>query len=80
MGASTGVAAIGAYAGSATAGAAIDKLLALIPDPDTLSSSGAMANPNAGAGNLDEMSAIAATHLRVELTAMKAVVGLFEAP
>ena len=80
MGATTGIAAIGAYAGSTTAGAAIDKLIALIPDPDTLGSSGAMANPNAGAGMLDEMSAVAAAQLRVELTAMKAVVNLFEAP
>lgn len=76
MGATTGIAPIGAYAGSATAGAAIDKLIALIPDPDTTSTSGAQA----GGGNLDEMSAGAAAQLRVELTAMKAVVNLFEAP
>jgi hypothetical protein len=79
MGALTGIKAIGAYTGSATAGAAIDKLLALIPDPDlnNATSSGAMANPNAGAGNLDEMSPIAAAHLRVELLAIKDEVGAF---
>lgn len=72
----TGIAAVGDYAGVTTAGAGIDKLIALIPDPDSTSTSGAQA----GGGNLDEMSPIAAAHLRVELAALKAVVNLFNAP
>lgn len=75
MTALTGIAAIGDY-DQATAGAAIDILIALIPDPDSTSISGAQA----GGGNLDEMSAIAAAHLRVELTAMKSFITLFDAP
>lgn len=76
MSALNGIAPIGAYAGSATAGAAIDKLIALIPNPDTTSRAGAQG----GGGFLDEMSPAAAVQLRVELAAMKAVVNLFEAP
>lgn len=72
----TGIAAVGDYSGVTTAGAGIDLLLARIPDPDSTSTSGAQA----GGGNLDEMSPIAAAHLRVELTALKAVVNLFNAP
>lgn len=71
-----GIEPIADYSGASTAGAAIDLLLALIPDPDTTSTSGAQA----GGGNLDEMSPIAAAHLRVELVAMKAIVGTFEDP
>ena len=71
-----GIAAIKDYSAVTTAGAGIDLLLALIPDPDSTSTSGAQA----GGGNLDEMSPIAAAHLRVELTALKAVVNLFNAP
>lgn len=67
MGATTGIAAIGNYAGAATDSAAVDILIALIPDPDTTSTSGAQA----GGGNLDEMSAMAAAQLRVELAALK---------
>lgn len=77
MGASlNGVAPIATYTGSATAAAGIDKLIALIPDPDTTSTSGAQA----GGGNLDEMSPIAAIHLLVELNALKAAIGTFNAP
>jgi len=71
----TGIAVMGNYAGAATDSAAVDILIAMIPNPDTTSSSGAQAgNGNAGS-NLDEMSAIAAAQLRVELTALKAAVG-----
>lgn len=77
MSALTGIAAIADYSGVATAGDAIDLLVALIPDPDlnNATSSGAQA----GGGNLDEMSVIAAAHLRVELAAMKATIDLFTA-
>ncbi len=77
MGATTGIVALGDYAGNdATAGDAIDVLLALLADPDTESSSGAIA----GGGLLDEMSPAALAQLRVELTALKAAVGLFDPP
>lgn len=71
MGATTGIAAIQNYAGAANDQAAVDLLIALIPNPDTTSSSGAQA----GGGNLDEMSAQAAAQLRVELAALRAAVG-----
>lgn len=71
-GATKGIQPLGAYAGSTTAGAGLDALLALIPNPD----SGAQA----GGGFLDEMSPAAAAQLRVEIAALKAVVGTFEAP
>lgn len=67
MGATTGIAAIGNYAGAANDAAAVDILIALIPDPDTTSTSGAQA----GGGNLDEMSPMAAAQLRVELAALR---------
>jgi len=76
MGATTGVVALGDYTGSATAGAGIDKLVALLANPDSTSSSGAIA----GGGLLDEMSPACLAQLRVELAALKAVVNLFEAP
>lgn len=66
----TGLDAYGAYAGSATAGAAIDKLTALL-DKDATSTL---------RGYLDEMSPAARAQLLVELAAMKTVVNLFEAP
>ena len=69
----TGVQAIGDYSGAATAQDAIDTLLALIPNPDSTSSSGAIA----GGGFLDEMSPGAAIQLRVELAAMGTAVGDF---
>lgn len=70
MGATTGIVALATYAGSANDGAAIDKLIALIPDPDTTSSSGAQA----GGGLLDEMSPACAAQLRVELAALRAAI------
>jgi hypothetical protein len=73
MGASTGVQPIADYSGAASGGAAIDLLVALIPDVDTTSSSGAQA----GGGFLDEMSPAAAVQLRVELAAMRAVIAAF---
>lgn len=63
----TGISAIGNYAGAASDSAAVDILLNLIPNNDTTSSSGAQA----GGGNLDEMSPMAAAQLRVELLALK---------
>lgn len=67
MGATTGIVALGNYAGAATDSAAVDILLALIPNPDSTSSSGAIA----GGGLLDEMSPPCAAQLRVELLALK---------
>lgn len=67
MGATTGIVALGNYASAANDAAAVDILLNLIPDPDTLSSSGAIA----GGGLLDEMSPACCAQLRVELTALK---------
>jgi hypothetical protein len=78
MGATTGMNAIGNYAGAANDGAAVDILIALIPNPDAaLAGSGAIADSaNQGVNNtfLDEMSPGAAAQLRVELTALKAAV------
>jgi hypothetical protein len=64
-----GVQQIGDYS-SGTPRANVNKLLALIPNPDSTSSSGAVA----GGGFLDEMSPAAAVQLRVELTALAAAV------
>lgn len=64
------------YAGVATAGAGIDRLIALIPDPDQRESP----SPRNPTSILDQMSPMAAAQLRVELTALKAVVNLFDAP
>lgn len=77
MGATTGMQAIGNYAGAATDSAAVDILLALIPDPDAPHGSGAIADSaNQGVNNsfLDEMSPGAAAQLRVELTALKTAI------
>jgi hypothetical protein len=76
MSALTGIAAVGSYSGVTTAGAGIDRLIALIPNPDTTSRAGAQG----GGGFLDEISPAACAQLRVDLLALKAVVGLFEAP
>lgn len=65
-----GIQVIGDYDGAATPQAAVDELLALIPNPDSTSSSGAQA----GGGFLDEMSPAAAAQIRVELAALKAAV------
>lgn len=67
MASSTGIAAIKNYAGAANDAAAVQLLLDMIPDPDTLSSSGAQA----GGGFLDQMSPACAVQLRVELIALK---------
>lgn len=76
MSAILGLAPVGNYAGVTTAGAGIDRLLAIIPNPDSTSRAGAQG----GGGFLDEMSPAAAAQLRRDLTALKAVVGLFDAP
>lgn len=65
-----GVQKLGDYAGAADNKSRVDVLLALIPNPDSTSSSGAIA----GGGFLDEMSPAAAVQLRVELAAMKSAV------
>jgi hypothetical protein len=64
------------YAGVTTAGAGIDRLLALLPDPDERESP----NPRNPGSILDQMSPMAAAQLRVELAALRAAVGAFEAP
>lgn len=64
-----GIAPIASYA-AGTNKERVARLRALIPDPDTTSTSGAQA----GGGNLDEMSPIAAAHLRVELIALEAAI------
>lgn len=68
--AKSGISALGDYAGSLTAGAAIQKLIDLL-EPDT---TGITVR-----NHLDEMSPAAQVQLLVELDAMKAVVNLFEA-
>lgn len=82
MSALSGVSVIGDYTADATAGAAIAKLLALIPNPDAPHGTGAVAGGGQGQTNtyLDEMSPGAAAQLRAELIALKAEVNLFEAP
>lgn len=74
MGATTGIAAIGTYTGAANDGAAVDILLALIPNPDSTSSSGAIAGGGITNSYLDEMGPACATQLRVELLALKAAI------
>ena len=64
-----GVQTIGDYT-QGSPRAKVNALLALIPNPDSTSSSGAVA----GGGFLDEMSPAAAVQLRVELTALAAAV------
>jgi hypothetical protein len=70
MGATTGIVQLGAYDGTDEEN--IDELLALLPDPDTDSSSGAIA----GGGLLDEISPAALAQLRVELLAIKDALGV----
>lgn len=65
MGITTGLTAIGVYATNDST--AVDALIALIPDPETTSSSGAQS----GGGYLDQMSPLCAAQLRVELAALK---------
>lgn len=73
MSATTGFAAIGNYAGAATDSAAVDILLALIPNPDAPHGTGAIAGGGQGTTNtyLDQMSPGCAAQLRVELLALK---------
>lgn len=73
MSALTGLVAVGDYSGAATGAAAVDVLLALIPNPDSTSTSGAQA----GGGFLDEMSAGAAAGIRIELLAMRAKIAAY---
>jgi hypothetical protein len=77
MSAITGLTAIQNYAGAATDSAAVDLLLAIVPDPDAAKGTGAVAGGTQGVNNtyLDEMSPGAAAQLRVELLALKAAVG-----
>ena len=71
MAATTGITAVGDYTtGAPTNKAKVQRLIDIIPNPDTTSTSGAQA----GGGMLDEMSPIAAASLRVELTALKAAI------
>lgn len=62
-----GIAPLVNYGALPSNAARVDALIALIPDVDTKSSSGAQA----GGGMLDEMSPIAAATLKVELLALK---------
>jgi hypothetical protein len=72
MGATTGLVAQGNYAGAASDSAAVDVLLALLPNPDAaLNGVGATANNGKGSNHLDEMSPGAAAQMRVELLALK---------
>lgn len=66
MNAITGIVKVGAYA-SNSSDANITELLGLLADPDSTSSSGAIA----GGGLLDEMSPAALAQLRVELLAIQ---------
>ena len=68
-----GIAIIGDYVTPATDALKVAALLALIPDPDSTSSSGAVAVPPQGIANsyLDEMSPACAIQLRVELAALQ---------
>lgn len=74
MGVLTGILPIGAYVptvipaalgNTVLVQAQIDILVALIPDPD-------VAPAQSGGGMLDEMTPVAAAHLRVELAALRA--------
>lgn len=71
MGATTGIKAIGDYAGAANDAAAVQILIDMIADPDSTSTSGAQAGNGAAGSMLDEMSPVAAAQLRVELLALK---------
>ncbi len=66
MGAETGIVQIGDYDTPGTLGAKVLALKALLADPDTTNTSGAIA----GGGLLDEMSPPALAQLRVELDAL----------
>lgn len=68
MGATTGIMPIGDYTTPVGDPAKVNALLALIPNPDSTSSSGAKAG--VGSSYLDEMSPGCAAQLRVELGAL----------
>lgn len=65
-----GIVSLCNYAGAANDGAAIDLLIALIPNVDTTSSSGAQG----GGGFFDEMNPTLASQLQVELAALRAAI------
>lgn len=69
MTALSGIVTQGAYAAAPNNKARVDVLLAMLPDPDSTSSSGAV---QTNTQFLDEMSPIAVATLRAELLAMKA--------
>lgn len=75
MGITAGITVVGSYTAGATAGLEIDKLLDLIPNPDVRESP----NPRAANSILDQMSPMAAAQLRVELNAIKAAIGAYNA-
>lgn len=77
MGVTSGVTPIGDYTTGAPANkVVIDRLLALIPDPDAAHGSGAVGGGSQGIANtyLDEMSPGAAAQIRVELLAAQAAI------
>lgn len=63
MASTDGIVVLGDYAGAADGPAAVQVLLDLLPDPDTDSSSGAIA----GGGLLDEINPAALAQIRAEL-------------
>lgn len=76
MGATTGIAKIGDYTTPVGDANKVAALLALIPNPDAVPGTGAVAGGGYGQTNtyLDEMSPAAAAQLRVELIALQAAV------
>lgn len=76
MGATTGLVKIGDYTTPSGDPAKVNALLALIPNPDSTSSSGSQAGGTNGTLNsyLDEMSPGCAAQLRVELAALAGAV------
>ena len=76
MGVTSGFAKIGDYTTPSGDANKVAALLALIPNPDTTSSSGAVAGGTNGIPNsyLDEMSPGCAAQLRVEIAALQAAV------
>jgi hypothetical protein len=67
MSALTGIVPLANYAAAANDAAAVNLLLALIPNPDSTSTTGAVA----GGGYLDQMSPACCAQLRVELLALR---------
>lgn len=77
MAATTGVTPILTYATGTAASVQLARLIALIPDQDTSPAQGGGAGTHGS--HLDEMSPQAAAQLRVELAALNAVIGAYEA-